>query len=242
MAAPQKTLANLRSAVRDNLDESSVAFWTEAQLTRFINRAKDRVWTEARALKEDYFLVTRTSTDGSLTILGETYAATGFQIVAGTRDYTLPPDFAEMKLIEVTTSGYETTVFVYRDLTQPDMRRMLTLTDNQSPATFFFDLIGERTMRIAPKSDTTLDLRITYVRILADLSAETDALEMPHPLYKAVEEYATANALKMDRNPNAAAWEASGRSTVLTMVGSHARQVQDVEWAQGYLGDYTGWG
>lgn len=228
-----KTLTNLRDAVRDNLDETTASFWSAADIDRYINRAKDRVWMEVRKLKKDYFTVTRTSTDGSLTILGETYAATGFQVVASTRDYTLPPDFSEMTLVEVTTSGYETVKFFYRDLAAPEMRAALMITDNQTPDVFYFGLIAERTMRIAPMSDTTLNLRLTYVQAFPDLSLTTDELTMPFPLYLAVEAYATASAMKKDRNPAAAVWEQTGNSYVANVFGGHARQTQDPVFVSG---------
>src|SRR5512138_1978215 len=95
------------SLVRDQLDESSASFWTDAQLTRYINRGKDRVWNRLKAANEYYCTVTRTSNDGALTIQGESYTASSFRIVAGTSDYTLPPDFDQMSSIEVITSGLE---------------------------------------------------------------------------------------------------------------------------------------
>ena len=239
--AHHKTLEQLRTSVRDRLDESTASFWTNAQLDRYINRAKDRVWNRVKALKEDYFSISRSSTDGSLTILGETYAASSFALVAGTRSYTLPPDFSEMKLIEVITSNYEDTRFIYRDLAHPDMRAMLEVTDNQTPTQFLFDIIAERTMIIAPKSDTALDLRITYVQVFPDMTTSSDELTMPHPLYLSVEEYATMFALRQDRSPDAAMYESSGDKIIAEMFGAHARQTQDTESAVGYLSDWTGW-
>lgn len=232
----RKELSDLRTSVRDNVDESSASFFSNAQLNRFINRAMHRVWTEGRKLKDDFFAVTRSSTDGSLTILGETYVASSFQIAASTRDYTLPHDFVEMRLIECITSGYEWVRFVSMDIAHPDMRTLLEIADNQDPSAFAFDIIGERTMRIAPMSATTLDLRITYIQSLADLSDDADDCQLPHPLYMAVEEYATATAMAMDRNPDAAAHEARGRQIVTDFFGAHARQTQDVEVTQGYGG------
>lgn len=233
--AHHRTLSQLRTAVRDNVDESTAAFWTNASLTRYLNRAKDRVATEVRKLKDDFFTVTRTSGDGALTILSESYSASSFAIVAGTSTYTMPPDLLELKLIEVTTSGYETVRFIHRDLTHHDMRAAMQITDNVSPSVIYFDLIGERTMRIAPKSDTALALQITYVQTFADLSDDSDELTMPYPLYLAVEEYATASAMMQDSNPNAAAHEARGRQIIEDFFGAHSRQTQDVEVATGYL-------
>ena len=236
-----KALSDLRTATRDLLDESTASFWSNAQLTRYINRAKDRVWNRVKALNDDYFIVTRSSTDGSLTILGETYAASSFQIIASTRDYTLPPDFSEIKLVEVITANYEDVRFVYRDLSHPEMRALLEITDNQTPSSFVFDILGERTMRIAPMSNTTLDLRLTYVQAFADLSSDTDTLTMPHPLYLAVEHYATSFALRQDRSPDAESYEKSADKIIAEMFGAHHRQTQDVETATGYMAEFTGW-
>jgi hypothetical protein len=236
--AYRKTLSDLRTIVRDFVDESTANFWSNVQLNRFIAQAQQRVWAEVRRLKDDFFLRTLTSTDGTVTCQGESYTASSFAIVAGTRDYTLPHDFATMKLIEVVTSSYESVRFVYRDLAHPDMRQALEMTTNQSPALFYYDIIGERTLRIAPKSSTALDLRITYEQTFADLSADADELTMPHPLYLAVVHYATASALTMDRDPNAAAHEARAKQIIADVFAGHARQTQDVETATSYLSDW----
>src|SRR5436189_6434837 len=109
MTQRRKALSDMRTAIRDNLDEATASFWSNAQLLRMINRAKDYVWLEAKKLKgQDYFQISRTSLDGTVTILGESYACTDFEIVAGTRTYTLPPDFTgDLHLIECITSGQE---------------------------------------------------------------------------------------------------------------------------------------
>ena len=233
-STPRKTLSSLRTAVRANVDESVASFWSNATLNGAINRAKDRVWTEVRKLKEDYFDITRTSLDGTLTIFGDTYAASSFQILNnGTQSYTLPPDLAEVVLIEVITSGYEYVTFERRRMADPYFRAARMVTSSLTPALFWFDIIGERTMVLAQRSDTTLDLQITYTPILADLSADVDLLEMPHALYMAVEEFATAHALKMDRDPNSAAWEQTGNASVARALGASARQNQDPEFARG---------
>ena len=235
--ALRKTRLQLRTAVRDNLDEATASYWSDDQLNRIVDRCKDRVWSEVKRLKDDYFMLNRTSLDGTLTILTESYAATSFQIVAGTREYTLPFDVSEVKLIEVTTSGYETVRFVHRDLASWEMRGLRELTENQSPGTVYFDLVGERTLTIAPKLDTTLDLRLWYVPILDDLAADTDKLQMPHPLYIAVEEFATARALVQDRASEAAVWETMGTATVQRFMAGHRRQTQDPELVVPYAAD-----
>jgi hypothetical protein len=240
-ASARRTLSDLRTAVRDNLDEAVASFWSDAQLNRFINRAKDRVWTEVRKLKEDYFLLTRSSTDGTVVIFSDVYDTASFQISnAGTLTYTLPPDHAEMKLIEVITPNYEYVTFEYRDMAHPDFKSARKMTSQFTPEIFLFDITGERTLQLAQKSDTALDLRISYIPIVPDMSADTDLLEMPHALYMAVEEFATASALKMDRDPNSAAWEQTGNASIARALGASARQDQDPEFVQAYLSDWTG--
>lgn len=237
--AANKTLSQLITAVRENVDEAVESFWSDVRITNAINRAKDRVWLEIRKLKADFFDVTRSSTDGSVTILGASYATSSFAIVASatTRDYTLPPDLAELHLIEVITSGYEYVRFVPRNLSHPDMQGALRMVGTLSPSQFYYALLAANTLRVAPYSATALDLRLTYVAQQADFdpAVTTATLDLPHPTYLAVIEFATAIALKQDRNPDAAAFEASGGNIITTYFGAFARQTQEVEIATSYL-------
>ena len=65
MATQRAILSDMRTAVRDNLDEATAAFWTDARLNRNLSRAAHLVWQEVRKTHADYGLVTRLSTDGS---------------------------------------------------------------------------------------------------------------------------------------------------------------------------------
>ena len=241
MSQRRKTWTVLLAQLRLNLDEPTASFWTDAELMGYTNRAKDRVQAEVRKLKADYFDLQRTSADGTVTIVGESYATSGFAIVAGTRNYTLPPDILEMKLIECITTNYEQVRFVFADLTKAEHRAVREITTNQSPSRFLVWLFGERTMTIAPLSDTALDLRLTYTPMIPDLSTGSDTLEMPHPLYIAVEAYATSTALKKDRATEAAVWEATGNTIIAGLFGGHARQTQDPQYVESYMSEILGW-
>ena len=234
--ALRKTLAEMRTKVRTNLDEATASFWSATQIDAFINRAMQRVWMEGRKLKDDFFVTSRTSLDGTVTILGESYDTASFQIVAGTREYTLPHDLVEMRAIEVITASYEHVQFFHQDLAEPSFRVLRTIADNAQPFVFFWDVTGERQLVLSHKSDSTLDLRIWYVQLIADLVNATDQCLLPNPLYKAAEEYATAEAMQMDRDANAASWEAKGNQTVLTYMAGAARQSADAEVVRGVFG------
>lgn len=232
MAAPQKTVTSILAAVRDNIDEATAVFWSDAKLIRNIDRAKDYVWAEVRKLKRGYFEVTRTSADGSVTILGDSYATSNLAIAAGTGTYTLPPDFTEMVEFRATTAGYEHIPFIYKAPTDPlwqAMKRHDGTGTTSSPSGFFYTIRGERTMVITPLSDTALATSITYVRILPELTTGSDTLEAPHPLHICVEEVATWRAQLQDRDPSAGAWSQVAQASVQRFFGSHARQSTDYE-------------
>lgn len=244
----RRTASQMETAVRTNLDEATAAFWTQANIWTFLTRAAHAVGTEVRKLKADYFLKSLESDDGSVTIYGESYATSSFAIVAGTKEYTLPGDLLELKAIECITSGYEGVQFQHLDLASKHFRSARAITDNQPPVNFFFDIVGERTLTIAPKSDTALDLRLWYVSSVVlestagasimDISATTDQLVIPHPGYMAVEEVATARALLKDRDVTAAVYAQLADASVARLFSANARQTQDPEYAVGIFEDW----
>jgi hypothetical protein len=128
--------------------------------------------------------------------------------------------------------------FRQRTLSQPDFRDALAQVTPQQPGAFLYAPFGERSIRIAPLSDTVLDLRLTYIAIVPDLAAAGDLLEMPYALHGAVEEYATADCLMMDRDPLAASWEARGNSSIARFLGANERATTDPEFVAGYLDDF----
>lgn len=229
----QRTVTQVLRDVRTNLDENAASFWTDAQLIAYIDQAYTLVWLEVKRVKADYFTVERTSLDGAVTILGESYDTSSFRLAAGTTRYTLPPDVAEIKLVECITSGYEQVVFTFRDLTHPNFQGLRQWTSSVDPTGFLVDLMGERTMVIAPTPNRALDLRLNYVPILDSLTTGTDTLQLPHPLWLAVVDLATKRAQMKDSNSNFLMWERDAQATVQRFLSSHSRQTQDPEYVQG---------
>ena len=234
--ALRRTLLEMVTAVRSNLDEISPSFWTTADIPQYLNRAKDKCWLEVRKADLGYFEQTRDSLDGVVSILGESYDCTSFRIVPGVRDFTLPPDFATLVSNRCVTSGFEWLRLSYRRHSDPDFRAALEETQARTP--IYYTLLGERTWRIAPLSDATYDFGLTYVYVVPDLTSNPSTLEMPHPLYMAVEQYATAEALMKDHSPDAAAWEAKGNATIALFLGTTARETTDTPVVTGYLEDF----
>jgi hypothetical protein len=230
--ASLKAWSVIRANVRHALDEQTAAFWSNAQLLVYGNQAKDRVWNEVRTMRSDYFLKSVASGDGSVTQLGESYAASGLAVTASGTELTLPLDFAEFRLLQVTTSGYEDVYFHLVGLNDERFRAALTITTAQVPATFYAALVNRRTLRYAPLSDTALATKLSYIYQPADLSADADELDMPYPLELAVTWYTVASALLQDRAGESAVYEQRARAIIGEVIGATARQSQDPIFVQ----------
>jgi len=233
MAAPRKTVAQLLAPCRVNLDERTSAFWEDSALIGFLDQAQHICWMEVKKLKgDDYFDIERNSTDGVVTILGESYDCAGFAIAASTTNYTLPPDVAEVKLIECLTSNYEHVTFTFKDRTRPEFRALRAQTEAQDPTAFLCDQMGERTLIVVPKVNQALDVRLSYMPILDTLEEETDTLQMPHPLWLAVLDIATKRAQIKDRDSSFVMWEREAQATIARFMASNARQTSDPEYVE----------
>lgn len=231
-----KSLSYLLTGVRDQLDEASPSFWTDAQLTRYINRALSRARNRLKEVNENYLLISRTSLDGVLTIQGESYDTSNFRIVSGTSDYYLPPDFDQLAIIECIQGGYENVLFTRKNINDPEFRSLRTLTSNQEPGDeIYFDIIGEPAfLRIAPKTNVTLNMSLSYIPTLTELASDTDRIFLPDPMWQSVADYACYYALRQDRSPDATAFEASGDKLIAEKFGAEMRQTQDVQTARSY--------
>lgn len=225
--ASRKSLLQLRTAVRSALDELTPARWSNATLNAYINQAAKLVWTDARRLREEYFMKTLTSEDGILTILGESYNTTSLQVTAGGSSITMPPDFSELYLMEVITENFNYVRFQMQAITSPAFRAAREVTQQSEPACIYAAVINERTLTYAPPWDRTLDTRLTYVFRLADLVEDTDTLQMPEPLDIAVVWYAVASALAQDQAPESALYEQRGLKVVVNMTAADKRQNED---------------
>lgn len=236
--AHKKTLANFRTSVRRNCDETTTNRFSNDDVDGCINVAKDRVWNEVRRSSGDYFLTSLTSTASNpQTILGETYNPASMQITVDGTALTLPHDFASLKSIDVITSGYERVRFRHLDFALPEFKRLREITSNTTPDEFVFDITNERTLNYAPLSSVALDIRLWYVFKVADLSAAGSELQMPAPLDRAVECFATSELLLGDYAAEAAVWEQKGERWIASFLGADYRQNQDPQFVEASFGE-----
>lgn len=209
---------------------------------QFLNEGKNEIWMVLKELKQDYFAAFTQNTDPTM---GNYFAP----LNPNTRDYVdaLPPDFHEMRFIEVTDLGYEDMRFSYRSISHPDFmeqRRAATNTPSQgisstSIAMFYYDIIGKRTFMMASYPPIALHLTLWYIRIIPDFG-ENDALdEILYPYSQKLALFATKRATLANQDEQLfAAWKDEWKESIGRIATSASpRQTADPVFVQDFLGN-----
>ena len=140
-------------------------FVTEAELLAWANEGNRLLELKLRMARANYFTRRMLSTTNTPEkIMGIDYTpSVSLPLAVGTNYLTLPPDFQELNLIKIITSGYEATPMTWRSRMQADFRQMLYDQQNRMPGIqMFFDIIGERQLIFAPRLSVQLDIEIEY--------------------------------------------------------------------------------
>lgn len=198
-----------------------------------IKEAASKVWSLIKGLKENYFV----GYSQSVTTTADDY----FPVLSTTvREYNLPPDFAEMRYIEVLTSGYEYVRFVYRPMHHVDFqdaRRGATQQSSfYSADTYWYDIVGKRTMVLAQYPEANMTLRIWYVKELAPILTNGDLSDVFYPFALKMASYAARwILLTLQDIPMSEAWYKQWTNDVQEIAAeASARQSADAEFVQDF--------
>jgi hypothetical protein len=201
---------------------------TEAEKLRRLNEGKDRVWEIIRQDKKDYFIQSSQAT----TAADDNYFAT---LTTTEREFDLPDDFQEMKLIEVTTSGYEDREFIEKPLAHPDFqaaRRTATAQGSSQPSsidTYMYAIVGKKTMMFAQYLEAALTLKLWYVRSIPDFELAETIDEILFPYSKKIAEYAAKRILaKLQDEPQSMLWDKEWRESVQSLVANTSDRADDI--------------
>jgi len=147
------------------IDGTTHRFVTEVELLTWAQEGHARLLTSLRQMNVDYGLVTRQSTDADLRWNGVLYDCSSFGLTTTARTYTLPPDLIELRQIRALTSGHEDRAFEHKDLSNPVVVEQLrSASDTTTTGVIRWDIVGERTLRLALPPDVALDIEISYIR------------------------------------------------------------------------------
>lgn len=176
------SVANMITVIRDNLDEATAGYWSDAEITRRIVRRFRSLWSRIIAIRDDWF---RSATPATLTL------------VAGTSRYTFSgmsvTDFFRVATIRTTTSGKEAVQWKWMSSKDPrfieGLRADVSITD---PAVFYYDVDGVNAILVSPLPRSALTAAIEYYTIPTD---PVTSFTLQDPFLRWVEAGSTADLL-----------------------------------------------
>ena len=156
-----------------------------------INEAKDEVWMILKGTKEDYFVTFSQSTDSTLDTFFDKLTTTS-------REFTLPRNFRQMQGIRINDSGKEAIEFEPRDFADPEFQASYKASTAASSSTasrptYFYDILGIRTLVLAQFPEAAFDITLIYIRAVADIDVDEELDEVLFPFTNAIATRAAAD-------------------------------------------------
>lgn len=216
---------------RITLNETTAAFWTDAELlTHAVNACKD-LWKAIIDLDQGHF---RTVDDTNVSLAASTATLTG-----------VPTDVFRVELIEPRTvtsdSSTADVVFLPKKIKHPDFTGARAQgTVDPTGRTFYYDVRGAGSpvaapsIDVAPMSSAALLLRLVYTPVLGTLTASS-AIPIPGEADHAIWAWIVAHALakeRTDRRPHPDYLEFYATDKQHLLVALTPRQTQEPDVAE----------
>jgi hypothetical protein len=154
--------SELRSMVRNLLNETSAGFWTDAQLNSYINLSVQRLNSIISATREDYFTVSAT-----------------FVTTPGTKSYNFPSDCNYIRRMEIYSTTDSSDIVKIDELKWPRSEAGGDWPFAQTGQPQRYTIVGTH-FDLLPIPDNGYPIRVYYDARKADLS--TDAQSPSSPL------------------------------------------------------------
>ena len=256
-----RTVAELLTEVREILDEpldltgNDSNLWSNTELTRWMNVGLRRVWAHVKKERENYFMRTvRSDATEKIKVYGRDYDPAEIRILAGRKELSLPPDFAELRVFEPVISADAGDVngevqFLFNQLANMGLRTRMRAIGPERGGVYECEIVfreeGPRIMIFPePVLQSPIDVRMEYVHGPLQLTS-TDSFEgsgFNQLMLDAVVNYVVYRARKKEENAASISQAQADLSDSLDVVGSAAgpRQARDDEVVDGYLEDIIG--
>lgn len=218
----------------------------DSALVDYLNEGKDEVWSVLKNLNDDYFTTSTQNTDSTQTnyfprdINGNPLA--NGELNTTTRSYLLPTDFREIKFIEVTTKGFEQTIFTYRNINEEDFktaRRSASVDPTLTPTVeYFYTILGANRFELAQYPESSFALTIWYVQTIPDFEVADTISSIVLPYSKKIVDYAVKKAMIGMQDPGQfALWVNEWKEDVKTVASTAApRNQADAQFVEDFLG------
>lgn len=147
------------------------AQWTDEEMVDLVNEAYENLQREFRLVNSKWMLQTINTSTTAFFRDGETYTPSTALVLSSTNyKITLPPDFAEMVRVRCTNdrtlrfvpAQAETYHWIDEEENSYDAVGTLVNPPTQY-RTFFYDLVGNRTLYVIPVQSGTYNLEIDYI-------------------------------------------------------------------------------
>jgi hypothetical protein len=217
---------------------------SDQALVSYINEAKDEIWAALKEENDEYFMQSTQTTDATqLNYFPRDLSNNALTTLSTTsRSYLLPTDLREIKFIEVTTKGYEQTVFVYKNITDSDFksaRRSASVDPTLTPSTeYFYTILGKNRFELAQFPETQFAITLWYIRSLPDFEASDSVDEILLPYSKKIADYASKKAVLGMQDPGQfAMWTQEWKADLVTVMSSASpRNQADAQFVEDFLG------
>jgi len=172
----------MTTLIRDNLDETTAGYWTDAEIQRKIVRRYRELWSRIISIRDDWF---KSSTAATVTL------------TSGVLKYALGASFFRVCSIRTPTSGKEAVQWIWMSAKDPrfieGQRADVTFSD---PGIIYYDIEGlagtSANIVVSPVPRATLVAAMEYYTLPTD---PTTTFELPDPILRYVEAGATADCL-----------------------------------------------
>lgn len=142
--------------------------WIDEEVLSALNTSMARTARLLRLAGSELLTKTMDSAGASQDFITENYDPGGLAWVAGTTDYTLPPDFVRLVSLRISTDGYEAVTFRPTSLNDPNFLDLTAIPDGElsgaqdSDQSYLYSIIGARTIRFAPAPQDVVDVELVY--------------------------------------------------------------------------------
>lgn len=172
------TLADALTHLRSRLDEETASFWSDTELTRWINEGAQDLARRTESLR----------------------AETDIAVLAGAQEVTAPTDLIRATGLEWRGSDGRQTPMQYRDRHNADAI-WGNGTNEGSPVIWTsWGFPPALTLKVFPTPYETGSLHLYYYRLPARVQNGADIIEVPSGWDDLVVEYATMLAFRKDGN------------------------------------------
>jgi len=175
------TLSDVRTDVRDHLDEATAAYWGNTELDRWINEATRDIARRAEVLQ----------------------SVDNIDTVAGTQEYTMASNTLRVYRVEWIPSSSLIYPLEYRDFHSMD-QVWWTQQETQEGFPYWYTMWGfppNLKLIAYPTPSEVGVLRVRYYRLPTEAENDGDTLEVPQGWHDLISLWCEFTALRKDADP-----------------------------------------